>query len=76
MHVGQFRVGADLPRRLEPSVPGIRMSISTTSGFSARATATASAPSATSPITVMSSSRSATTGTRPVPTPDRPPAAP
>ncbi len=32
------------------------MSISTTSGFSARATVTASAPSATSPITVMSSS--------------------
>jgi len=37
-----------------PSVPGIRMSISTTSGLCRRASVNASAPSAASPTTVMS----------------------
>ncbi|CAM5722155.1 hypothetical protein SCALM49S_03231 [Streptomyces californicus] len=46
-----------------PSVPGIRMSMSTTSGGrSARASSTARAPSAASPTTTMSGSES--TGTR------------
>ena len=37
-----------------PSVPGIRTSIRTTSGLSARTTLTASAPSPASPTTSMS----------------------
>jgi hypothetical protein len=41
-----------------PSRPGIRMSISSTSGFSWTASRTAASPSATEPTTVMSSSAS------------------
>ena len=44
-----------------PSIPGIRTSISTTSGRSAAACATAAAPSAASPATVMPSAVSSIT---------------
>ncbi|SCE28289.1 hypothetical protein GA0115253_104081, partial [Streptomyces sp. Termitarium-T10T-6] len=44
-----------------PSVPGIRMSMSTTSAFVARASSTAWAPSAASPTTSMSGSESTST---------------
>ncbi len=44
-----------------PSVPGIRMSISTTSGAVVRASSTASAPSAASPTTSMPGSESTST---------------
>ena len=48
-----------------PSVPGMRMSIRTTSGRSARATATVCAPSAASPTTSMSASDSTSTRSAP-----------
>ena len=51
---GQRRVGADPAGRLEAVQPGIRMSISTTSGGSARTSASACAPSAASPTSSMS----------------------